>query len=162
MTLDGKRVAKWWIATLFTAGGLMVVAGMPLPLAIFFGLMLGAIASMCASFALTAPIAEGTGVRAALYKRRLAPKWLAPSWLLQIGRVSVALVGVLLLVALALSLLPPLWAGALLALTGAVGAWKRIFISAALVSPGRVAQLASAVALVIGLAIILNALRVAA
>jgi hypothetical protein len=149
--LNGGRVAACMLVAVVVAGGLLGAMGMPWPVAIFFGLMLGAVGAVCFGMELAAPLAERKGLRGSLYKSRSLPGGLKGAWMSALGRGIAALFTAVACSGAVLSYCPHPWAGLLLTVLGAAGAWKRVFITAAFFSSGRIPQLASGVVLLAGL-----------
>lgn len=155
LVFDGRRVGAWWMAIAALISVFATALGMPWPLALFLGLMFGAVASMFPSMVLAIPLVEGKGVRAALYKSIELPAWAKPRWLLAVGRVLGLVIGVLFVVGLALSYLSWPWSGIVLSVGGAIGVWKRTFVAPWSQLVGPLPQAASGVLLAIGVGLLL-------
>jgi hypothetical protein len=150
---DGTRFAAWLFATVAVVGGLMIVVGVAWPLALFLAFMLGALVAMVPSMVMSVPLAEGTGIRATLYRPRALPPWLSQKWLRALGRILGAVVSVLVITVLISAYIPSPWSGMLLSVLGAFGLWKRAFILPWLQLKGSLAQASSGALVVIGIAI---------
>ena len=148
---DGTRFAAWVFATIALVGGLMAALGTAWPLALFLAFMLGVIVALVPSMVMRVPIAEGTGIRATLYRPRALPPWLNPPWLRVICRMLGAVVSVLAMIVLVLSYLPSPWGGMFLSVLGAFGLWKRTFMLPWFQLKGALAQVSSGALLAIGI-----------
>ena len=155
IVFDGKRTAIWWLTSAALIGGLMVIVGVPWPLAAFFGPTFGALFAMFPTMVLSVPLTEGTGLRAALYRPLKLPTWLGSAWLLTAARMIGAVAGVVLVSGAALSYFSWPLAGLVLFALGAVGVCTRFFIVPWSQSAGPIPRLASGALLAVGVAILL-------